>query len=356
MRKSCWVLALVFLLGLLHADARGKRKRRVRKRRPPAVALHGVRALGVEEQSMAAVLEGVRRALGRLGTHRILSDRTMRKRLKKKRVSEGASLSRVLSALRARYVLTGTLGGLGDELSLDLKLLDGKSGREIRRAAVSLPAEGAARDAALDELAIRLLAPGDWVGTLALDVEVKGASIYLDEKLVGTTPLNEPIIGLTPGKHILRIIKEDYGEFNRFVVIRYNSVARLKPDLKNNMVVGLIYERKKPKPPPSAPQPDTPGVGAGAPGEGNTFQTVMAWSFLAVGTGLTGTGVFFVVKGNETWSPVFLTAGGLTLAGALVLFLLDDRTSTAPADAGPGVSVVPALVPGGVGIGVGGRF
>jgi hypothetical protein len=184
----------------------------------------------------------------------------------------------------------------------------------------------------------------------------------LDGSFIATTPLDKPLEGLKPGKHILRITKEGFGEFSRFVAIRHGEVARLKVDLKNAMVVGLLYERGKPEAPERAdPKPDPEPVKPPepAPQPSGSFQKIAAWTFLGVGAGMAGAGVGLAVAADQkTWGTVLATTGGVMLAGSLILFLVggDDGGEQPPAETTPGVSIVPALFPGGVGVGLGGRF
>jgi hypothetical protein len=203
---------------------------------------------------------------------------------------------------------------------------------------------------------VRLLVPEKWAGTLVLDCSESGAQVQLDGSFIATTPLAKPLEGLQPGKHILRITKEGFGEFSRFVVIRHAEVARLKVDLKNAMVVGLLYERGKPEAPERAdPKPEPVKPPEPAPAAPSNFQKIAAWTFLGVGAGLGGAGVGLAVAADKkTWGTVLATTGGMMLVGSVLLFVIGPSAAESPEDAG--VSIVPTLVPGGVGVGIGGRF
>jgi len=363
----CMTVLLILVLALPVAG-KPKSKRRVKKPTAQLVAIWDIRLLGIDQDTSRRVLYDLRQAFGRAKGFKLISDASVQKRLKLRRVTEDAGLEKVVRALRVHWVLTGTLGGLGDEVSLDLKLLD-RSAKEVRRVAVGIPIETRARRAVLDELLVRLLVPEKWAGTLVLDCSESGAQVQLDGNFIATTPLQKPLEGLEPGKHILRITKEGLGEFSRFVVIRHAEVARLKVDLKNAMVVGLLYERGKPeapKPPepkPGGSQPSSqlegepvtpPGT---APASSGRFQKIAAWSFLGVGAGLGGAGVGLAVAADQkTWGTVLATTGGVMLVGSLVLFLVGGGDAEPAAETSAGISIVPALVPGGVGVGLGGRF
>jgi len=363
LRSARYITILLILALALPAAGRPRKTKRRKKPKAQLVAIYDIRLLGVDQDTSRRVLYDLRQAFGRTGGFRLISEASVQKRLKRRRVAEDAPLEKVVRALRVHWVLTGTLGGLGDEVSLDLKLLD-RGAKEVRRVAVGIPIETRARRAVLDELLVRLLAPDRWAGTLILDCSESGAQVQLDGSFIATTPLDKPLHGLKPGKHILRITKEGFGEFSRFVVIRHAEVARLKVDLKNAMVVGLLYERGKPEAPkPLEPKPVEPPETVPAPP--SNFQKIAAWTFLGVGAGLGGAGVGLAVANDQkTWGTVLATTGGVMLVGSLVLFLVrpssaeasENGSSSAEASEDRGPSIAPIMVPGGVGIGLGGRF
>ncbi|MBW1871850.1 MAG: PEGA domain-containing protein [Deltaproteobacteria bacterium] len=326
--------------------------------RHQTIAVWNVRTLGIEESKSRRVRFELNKALGRLAGFKLISEEKINQYLKKKKVETGAALSKVAAALKVDWLITGTLGGLGEQVTLDLQLLDGRKAKLVRRAQISLPVPTQERRAALDEVLIRLLNPTKWVGQLALDVTVTGAQVHLDGQPVATTPLAKPLTGLVPGKHILRITKEGYAEFSKFVVVRYNQLARLKVDLTNAMVVGLLYERKRPEvPKPEAPKAKVPQV-VTKPKPKNTFRTVMTWTFLGLGAGLTSTGIYFAVATKrKVIGSIFSASGGALLVGSLTLFLLGlGDGDSSEADNESGLSFGPAFGPGGLTFSLNGRF
>ncbi len=347
---------LILALALPVLAGPPKRKRRPKEPRAQLVAIWDIRLVGIDPDTSRRVLYDLRRAFKRTSGFRLIPEQSMEKRLKRRRVAADAPLEKIVPALRVSWVVTGTLGGLGEEVSLDLKLLD-RGAREVRRVAVDIPIETRARRAVIDELLVRLLAPKRWVGTLVLDCSESGAQVQLDGKPVATTPLKEPLLGLKPGKHILRITKEGFGEFSRFVAIRYNEVARLNVDLKNAMVVGLLYERGQPEEPgPLEPAPEPPPPPEAGTGSSSRFQQIAAWTFLGVGAAAGGGGAaLLVATKRRTLGTVLVTGGGVMLVGSLVLFLVGGSSEPA-SDSSSVVSIQPAVIPGGVGVGLFGRF
>jgi len=355
-KKTAGLVIITILLFCLPLAA-GPRKRTARVKK---VAVWQLRTLGLDESRARRVDYELNRAFGRLRGFSLLPAEKVQIRLKKKRVAADATAVKVARVLRVNWLLTGTLGGLGDQISLDLRLLDGRTGEQVRQAAVNLPLATAERRSALDEILVRLLDPTRWVGSLALDVTVEGAEVHLDGKRVATAPLEEPISGLAPGKHILRITRKGYDDFSKFVLIRYNQVARLKVDLKNAMVVGLLYERKPPEVPvEEEPAPPVPQPGEGIrPAGSDTFRVAMAWTLLGVGAGLTGCGIYFgVASDRKVLTAIMSASGGVLLAGSVTLFLIgignDSASETEEADLSLFSSPSPE---GGFSLGLMGRF
>jgi hypothetical protein len=360
LRGTGWIAGLLIaaLVFPVLAKPPSKKKRRVKKPTSQLVAIWDIRLLGIDEDTSRRVLYDLRRAFKRAEGFKLIKESTVQKRLKRRRVAEDAPIEKIVRALRVHWVLTGTLGGLGEEVSLDLKLLDRRAG-EVRRVEVAVPLETRARRMVLDELLAKLLAPEKWVGTLVLDCSENEAEVQLDGSFIATTPLSKPLEGLKPGKHILRITKEGFGEFSRFVVIRYGEVARLKVDLKNAMVVGLLYERGKPEAPQRVePKPEPQKEPEAEPKSSGSFQKIATWTLLGVGVGFTGAGVGLAVAADKkTLGTVLATSGGMMLVGSLVLFLVGGgEEEPASAEASTGVALTPTLIPGGLGVGLVGRF
>ncbi|HUU04035.1 MAG TPA: PEGA domain-containing protein [Myxococcota bacterium] len=356
--RSSFCLLVIFLTAPVMAGPGGM-KRTASQTPTQTLAVWDLRILGLEAERARRVRYELSMAVKRLPGFRLLDEKKARARLHAKQVPSDASLDKTARALGVHWLLSGTLGGLGDQITLDMRLLDGKTGAQLRKAAISLPLSTNELRSALDEILVRLLVPTRWVGFLSLDVSETGAIVNLDGQQVATTPLSKPIAGLAPGKHILRITKQGYGEFSKFVVIRFNQLARLKVDLKNAMVVGLLYERKRPKLPVEDDKKKPSTVKVKARSSSNTLRKVMAWTFLGLGAGLAGTGVALgVTTKRPVMTSIFSASGGVLLAGSLILFLVKSgsRPSAERPDA-PEFTLLPGHGPsGGLGLILSGRF
>jgi hypothetical protein len=127
----------------------------------------------------------------------------------------------------ADLVVYGELGGLGDTQILYLKLIDAKVGREVRGTTldVSAVATGGARGAAY-----RLLDPGKYSGTMQINVDVAGASVYVNGKLVGKSPLAP--LSYNVGTHAVRVTHPEYRDFVRFVDVEFDQTANVEVGLQ----------------------------------------------------------------------------------------------------------------------------
>lgn len=131
---------------------------------------------------------------------------------------EAACLKELGALVGAELVVFGEVGGLGDVQVLSLGSLDVAAGKEQRRVRVSLaqPEEGGVAGAVT-----RLLDPDRFVGQLTLAVSVDGASIYVDGKRLGRSPI--PMVRLPVGAHALRVTHPEHRDYVRFVDIGFGA-------------------------------------------------------------------------------------------------------------------------------------
>jgi hypothetical protein len=163
------------------------------------------------------------------------------KKAKQQRLSscdgDPACLKDVGTLVSADLVVFAELGGLGDTQIVYLKLIDAKSGKEVRVARIDVSAllAGGGKSAA-----IRLLDPTKYVGTMNVDVDVAGASIYVNGKLVGKSPVAPQTLGV--GTHALRVTHPEYRDFVRFVDVEFDQPAPVKVELQQFPVVQNTVE------------------------------------------------------------------------------------------------------------------
>src|SRR5207245_11613817 len=125
----------------------------------------------------------------------------------------------------ARQLIMGTTSQLGESFMIDLKLIEARTGQELRR--VTHPVSGA-QDALIEmgrEAAVQLLAPQRFAGSLRVNAPgAEGAQLFLDGKPAGTLPLGQPLEGLSPGQHVVRV-KDKAHEISTFVEVRFGRTT-----------------------------------------------------------------------------------------------------------------------------------
>ncbi len=133
----------------------------------------------------------------------------------------------------AHVVVTGELGGLGTSKVVYLSAIDVAQGRlrNTTNAPLGANAGGGGAQGAL----IRLLAPDRYVGQIAITVDIKGATAYVDGKRVGVSPM--AAVTLTVGTHALRVTHPEYRDFVRFVDVNFGVDNQIKVDLSQYPVV-----------------------------------------------------------------------------------------------------------------------
>jgi hypothetical protein len=158
------------------------------------------------------------------------------KKAKQQRLSscdgDPGCLKDVGTLVGADLVVYGELGGLGDAQIVYLKLVDTKLGREVRGTTldVSALATGGARGAAY-----RLLDPNRYVGTMAITVDVEGASVYVNGKLLGKSPVKATAYSV--GTHAVRVTHPEYRDFVRFVDVEFDKTAEVSVGLQQFPVI-----------------------------------------------------------------------------------------------------------------------
>jgi len=208
---------------------------------PRTVALTPPSTLGSEVSTSTAkkITTELETALGTVADVKVIGAATVSdaiKKAKQQRLSscdgDPACLKDVGTLVGADLVVFPELGGLGDAQIVYLKLIDTKLGREVRGTTLDVASisSGGARGAA-----IRLLDPNRYVGTIAIDVDVAGASIYINGKLIGKSPVKARTLSV--GTHALRVTHPEYHDFVRFVDVDFDQTATVKADLHEFPVV-----------------------------------------------------------------------------------------------------------------------
>lgn len=143
---------------------------------------------------------------------------------------------------RCHFALSSSIAALGGTLSLSMRLVDTTKRQEVARVADTISDDPAERARELHRMAVQLLSPKTYVGTLLIRTSAADAELYLDENFVGKAPLKKPLTGITAGPHILRITKPGFRDVYQFVDVVYNRSSTITVDLNTNNITGEIVE------------------------------------------------------------------------------------------------------------------
>lgn len=198
--------------------------------------------LGVEEDVAASLLGFLRAEVKKLPGVTLVELNSAGRPVGGECRGEVKCLAAAAAKLRADEVVYGTVAGVGEAYSIDLKRVLVKSARESERVTEMLSGE---RELLIDGVrgaAYKLLLPAQYAGRIQVDLPEKGAEVWVDGRLVGKSPLKEPISNLAPGRHALKIVKSGYADFDKWVEVRFARISVVKVDLANSTIAGVMYE------------------------------------------------------------------------------------------------------------------
>lgn len=227
---------------------------------PRTVVLAPMSALGAEDTSASAKqIQGeLEKALGAIDDVTVIAGKPVLDAIKKAKkpqlkVCEGetACLAELGKLMGADLVVAGEAGGLGDVSVVYLELVDVAAAKSVRSTTLEVgnTAEGGASGAAY-----RLLAPEQYTGTMILELDVAGATVYVDGKRVGKATAGKPI-PFSVGTHALRVTHPEFHDFVRFVDVGFHADAKVAVSMKEFPIVST----------------ELTGTGAGNPGSKVTY-------------------------------------------------------------------------------------
>lgn len=165
---------------------------------------------------------------------------------------EEKCLTSIGKRLGVDLVVTGTVGSLGDNYVLNIKVVDVATGKSQKMQ--SDPLRGSPDDLieGVRVAAYKLLAPDQLHGAVQIQSDIIGADVALDDHDMGKTPLaNQGVIGkLALGKHKLRVEAKGYDAFEQDVEVHFQKVSPvLVKLLPSDKVIGTgktVYVEKNP--------------------------------------------------------------------------------------------------------------
>ncbi|HKA87294.1 MAG TPA: PEGA domain-containing protein [Haliangiales bacterium] len=223
-------LGLVVLLPALAAAA------------PTRVALVPLSSLTDEGTSLAGVEKTLAAGLATIKEVDLVRPDAVRNALKraKRRDLEGCEgepqcLQEIGQLVGAEVVVFGVAGGLAEGQVVYLKSVEVKTGQETGSTTATFSGPEPGRVVEARAAAVRLVAPASYLGTLILKVDVEGADVVVDGKIVGKSPIAP--IAASVGTHALRVTHPRYRDFVRFVTVPFDKAETLPVALKEFPIV-----------------------------------------------------------------------------------------------------------------------
>jgi hypothetical protein len=145
-------------------------------------------------------------------------------------------LVEVVGGLGWDAFVVGNIAGLGDARVINLKLIDVRTGGEVRRARTATSGEENEMISQMRKAAVTLLAPELLVGTVDLQIAQPDIKILVDGQVVGTTPLKNSRVQLPVGPHAVEASGEGRVPFSTLVDLSYGEIKTVEIVLPDNTV------------------------------------------------------------------------------------------------------------------------
>jgi hypothetical protein len=142
--------------------------------------------------------------------------------------ADTSCMTDLAGTLGAEYLVAGNVGKVGAEYLIDLQLLHQGSATVEAREEVRTGGAIEGLISAIQSAARRLIRPvlKAREGSLLLTVSVEGASVYVDDKLVGVTPLRRLVV--TWGPHAVRVERTGFVAYARDIDVDSDVVVALE--------------------------------------------------------------------------------------------------------------------------------
>lgn len=227
--RSHSVLALTVIL-LLGTPASSQDK--------PAIAVLDLKARGLEASVAENITDLVTKEVDRVGLFRTVSMEEIKRMLEHEQqkilvgCDDTSCLAEIGGALGVELLVAGGVGKLGDTYLLSLKLIDVRKAGVLSREERTVTGKVEELVTVSRQAARTLLRPilKRESGTLEISCSEEGAEVYIDDVMVGTTPL--PPRKVPGGYHTLKINKK------RFVV--YGKDVKIDPQQTTGVEVTLL--------------------------------------------------------------------------------------------------------------------
>jgi hypothetical protein len=210
-------------------------------------------ALGIEPELVARLEALFRSELDRLAAAPMPSRREIDRKIGSdlaQCTGEDKCLAAIGKKLEVDVVVAGSVGALGDNYLLNIKVVEVATARQLRRITTE-PLRGTP-DELIESVrvaAYRLLAPEQLHGSISILSDLIGGEVAIDGKRVGQTPLPAPISKLPLGPHVVRVSAKGYTPFEQTIEVRFQKSARVEVLLVADLTAGPVVTVAPPPPP-----------------------------------------------------------------------------------------------------------
>ncbi len=204
------------------------------------VAIMPLSSLGSTDEAVAAIERVLHGELEKLIGERLIDADELRTRYPEvnAQLSQCDELldcyQEVFGAYGWGAFIVGNIAGLGDDRVINIKLIDVRTGKEVRRAAEKANGDERQLISRMRKAAVGVLAPELFVGSLKVSATQPGVQVLVDGKLVGTVPLASPTLALAAGRHAVEARGDGLVPFSSMVDIAYGETASLTILLPEN--------------------------------------------------------------------------------------------------------------------------
>jgi len=209
-------------------------------------------ALGIEPELVARLEALFRSELDRLAAAPMPSRREIDRKITSdlaQCTGEDKCLAAIGKKLEVDVVVAGSVGALGDNYLLNIKVVEVATAKQLRRITTE-PLRGTPDDLieSVRVAAYRLLAPEQLHGSISILSDLIGGEVAVDGKRVGQTPLAAPISKLALGPHVVRVSARGYTPFEQTVEVRFQKSARVEVRLVVDLTAGPVLAVTRPPP------------------------------------------------------------------------------------------------------------
>ncbi|MBI3179641.1 MAG: PEGA domain-containing protein [Deltaproteobacteria bacterium] len=140
-------------------------------------------------------------------------------------------INEVMGGMGYDAFVVGNVAGLGEDRVINLKLIDIRTGSEVRRTAERAFGDESQLISYMRKAAVQLVAPHLFTGAVEIVAKQTGVQITLNGEWVGSTPLTTSRLEVPAGRHALEATAEGYVPFSSMVNVAYGETKQVTIEL-----------------------------------------------------------------------------------------------------------------------------